>query len=203
MLSLVLASQSPRRQDLLAEVVGVPFEVKPLDIDETPLTSEKPRDYVMRIVREKAHGAFNKNPTKLSIVADTIVAKGNCILRKAKTRDEAFAQIQSLSGRRHHVLTALACTLPCKQHKRACISTLSIKLCQATVKVKNLSEKEIKGFVESDQWRNVAVYRIQNLFGSFVSWMQGHPSIILGLPLFETRQMLLNHASYMLRENAP
>ena len=92
---LLLASASPRRQDLLKIIVNVPFRVEPQDVDETPLSAEKPQAYVKRVTRLKAEQALHNNPDALSLVADTIVVKGQKILRKAQSADEAKAQMEA------------------------------------------------------------------------------------------------------------
>ncbi|MGB0918978.1 MAG: Maf family protein [Holosporaceae bacterium] len=193
---LLLASASPRRQDLLKIIVKAPFRVEPQDVDETPLSAEKPQAYVKRVTRLKAEQALHNNPAALSLVADTIVVKGQKMLRKAQSADEAKAQMEALSGRRHQVVTAVALI---RQPKKDAAPLVTQRVAKALVKVKSLSKAEIQAFVESEQWKGVAVYRLQGLFGAFVPWMQGHVSTVLGLPLFETRQMLLTAAPALLR----
>jgi len=180
---MVLASASPRRQELLKVVWPHPFTVSPQDIDETPLAREKPADYVRRVTLAKAASAAEQHGQEVVLASDTVVACGRRILRKAPDRAEAAQQIALLSGRRHHVLTGVAVIKP------GCVKPL-YRLAQVHVTVAQLSPAQIQRFLDSGEWQGVAVYRLQGLFGSFVKSLRGQPSAVLGLPLYETSRLL-------------
>lgn len=179
---LVLASGSPRRKDLLERILGTNFLVAPQDTDETPLRREKTRDYVRRVTLEKAASARHTHAHKPILAMDTIVALGRRMLRKAKDRDEAKAQMHLLSGRRHRVITGVVLDLPDKKP--------ALRLVETVVSVKRLTTQDIDLFLESEDWKGVAVYRIQGIFGQYIKWLHGTPSCIMGLPLYEVRTLL-------------
>lgn len=182
---LVLASKSCARNELLRQL-GVSFCVEPSDIDETPKIREKPENYVMRIAAEKAKDIFEKHlanfKVKPILAADTIVSVGTRILRKAKDANEVRSQMKLLSGRRHRVYTGLALYLP--------TGILKQRLCTTHVTFKRLKQSEIEYFVDSMEWKDVAVYRYDKIVARFISYMRGLPSTIAGLPLFDTYQLL-------------
>lgn len=183
-LPLKLASRSPARARLLTQI-GVQFTIDAVDIDETPHKYEKPVDYVKRVAQEKALAAHHLDPRSFILAADTIVAIGPRILRKAGSADEARQQLRLLSGRRHRVLTAVVLCNP-QGHLRQ-------RLCQSHVAFKALDLQEIEGYVASDEWREVAVYRHNGLAGCFIRHLNGLASTIEGLPLFATYQLLKGH----------
>ena len=193
--SLVLASASPRRRELLGQLVVKAFDVKPQDIDETPLKGERPSVYVRRVVHEKALSALNNHPNSLVLSADTIVVCGRRILQKARDREEARKQITLLSGRRHQVLTGVAVA----RKKEDGDFEVRYRLATTVVAFKRLTELEMDAFLESEEWCGVAVYRIQGMMGAYLKWLQGQPSTILGLPLLETRHLLQSMDSKLLR----
>lgn len=176
---LILASSSASRLRLLTEM-GVSFTTSPTDIDESVRPQELPVSYVTRIAQEKALPLLSTKTHILS--ADTIVALGHRILRKAQSAQEAYAQISMLSGRRHRVLTAVVLTLPGGVQRK--------RLAQTHVSFKPLDKGEKEAFIQSGEWRNVAVYRIEGMAGRFVKQLNGLSSTICGLPLFPTYQLL-------------
>ncbi|WJY18913.1 Maf family nucleotide pyrophosphatase [Alteriqipengyuania flavescens] len=185
---LILASASPRRLDLLAQIGVMPDAVRPADIDETPQDAELPRDYAQRMAREKAQAAADDGA--LVLAGDTVVAAGRRIL--PKTEDEAEAQrcLALLSGRRHRVLSAIALRAP--------DGTLRHKLSETAVRFKRLSDAEIDGYIASGEWRGKAGgYAIQGRAAGLIDWIQGSYSGVVGLPLYETR-ILLEAAGYRL-----
>jgi septum formation protein len=186
--TLILASASQRRRELLASIGYTNFTIAPADIDETPRPQELPKDYVLRVAQEKALNVWEERGKAgiTVLAADTIVAMGRRIYRKAQDIGEARAQITQFSGRRHRGYTGL------------CVITkdASGKLIQRTraactfVAVKHLHPREIEAFLETREWEGVACYQILGYFGSFVRHIRGQPSTILGLPVFDTYQML-------------
>ena len=187
---LILGSASPRRQELLARLGVVPDAVRPADIDETPAKGELPRPYTERMAREKA-AAVDAGPEDLVLAADTTVAAGRRILGKPADADQARAFLELLSGRRHRVVTAVAL----RRGER-----LWQRRVESAVKMKRLSEGEIRAFLESGEWQGKAGgYAIQGRAEAFIPWMQGSYSGVMGLPLAETAA-LLQGAGWPLRE---
>ncbi|QPH56246.1 Maf family protein [Pontivivens ytuae] len=182
---LTLASASPRRRDLLAQIGVVPDAVTPADIDETPKPGELPRPYVARLAEEKAAAVEGE----LVLAADTVVAAGRRILGKPADADEAEAFLRLLSGRRHKVITGVAL-------KGAKLWTRTV---ETAVKLKRLSEAEIADYIASGEWQGKAGgYAIQGIGGAFVPWISGSYTNVVGLPLTETAGMLAA-AGYQVR----
>ncbi len=178
---LILASASPRRRELLARLGIEPDRIAPADIDETPWEGELPRDYAIRMAREKAMAAASDDGFVLA--GDTVVAAGRRILPKAEDENTARRCLELLSGRRHRVFSAIALRHP--------DGTVSEKLSETAVKFKRLAEEEIHAYLSSGEWRGKAGgYAIQGSAEGLVSWIQGSHSGVVGLPLFETRALL-------------
>ena len=179
--SLILASASPRRRELLARLGVEPARVAPADIDETPLKGELPRDYAVRMAREKAEAAASGDGHVLA--GDTVVAAGRRILPKAEDEATARACLGLLSGRRHRVLSAIALRAP--------DGMLREKLSETIVRFKRLSREEIDAYIAGGEWHGKAGgYAIQGAAEGLVAWIQGSHSGVVGLPLFETRALL-------------
>ncbi len=182
---LILASASPRRQDLLQQMGLQPSKIIPADIDETPFPDEQPEHHVRRLALEKAR-AVNALPDVQGcflIAADTIVVMGRRILGKAQSTDEAHTFLKQLSGRRHRVISGVAVINP--QGKT------SVKSVTSVVRFKTLSHDEISTYIESGDWQGKAgAYGIQGFAGCFVQQIKGSYPNIVGLPLFETKNML-------------
>jgi septum formation protein len=178
---LVLGSASPRRKELLAQLGLRPHDVRPPDIDETPKKGEMPRAYVSRMAREKA-AAVPCAADEVVLCADTTVAVGRRILGKAENAAEAAEFLWALSGRRHHVLTAIAVRAGGRIWERT-VDTI--------VKVKALSDQEINSYLASGEWQGKAgAYGIQGRFGAFIPWLQGSFTGVVGLPVAETASLL-------------
>ena len=181
---LVLASASPRRLDLLAQVGLVPDKIDPVDIDETILEGETPRLAAQRLAAAKAGAGADRNPGAFVVAADTIVAVGRRMLCKPATPDEARAMLALISGRNHKVLTGVAVMAP--DGRRAA------RLVETRVKFKRLGEGEIVALLAGGEWRGAAgAYRIQGLAGAFVIHLTGSFSAVVGLPLPETLSLLV------------
>ncbi|EKE44978.1 maf protein [Oceaniovalibus guishaninsula JLT2003] len=178
---LILGSGSPRRLELLAQLGLVPDAIRPPNIDETPFPRELPRPYCLRMAQTKAD-ALEPAADEIVLCADTTVALGRRILGKPADADEAGAFLRRLSGRRHTVVTAIAIRNSDRTWTRAVVSA---------VKFKRLSEDELRDYLATGDWRGKAGgYAIQGPAAAFIPWMQGSHSAIVGLPLFETAQLL-------------
>lgn len=180
---LILASQSARRISLLQQVAITPDLVTPADIDETPLKTELPRRYAMRMAQEKARIVSQKNQGDLVLAADTVVACGRRILPKAENDQQVRDCLNILSGRQHTVITAI-----CVVSTNGKIVTKSV---ETKVKFKKLSAKEINDYIISLEGIGKAGgYAIQGLAGAFVKSLNGSYSAVVGLPLCETLGLL-------------
>jgi len=178
---LILASASPRRRDLLARIGIEPVEIRSADIDETPRKGERPRDYAVRMAREKA--LSSPDAEEFVLAGDTVVAAGLRILPKAETEAEARRCLELLSGRRHRVLSAVALRYP--------DGTLRDKLSETVVRFKPLAPDEIAAYLASGEWHGKAGgYAIQGAAEGLIAWISGSHSGVVGLPLFETRALL-------------
>lgn len=179
--TLVLASASPRRVVLLAQIGIVPDTVSPADIDETPRRAEVPRLLARRLANAKADAVAA--PGFLTLSADTVVGLGRRVLPKAETLDQARACLDLLSGRRHHVITAVVLVAPDGRRME--------RVCDSVVGFARLTDRQIGAYLDGGEWRGKAGgYAIQGQAAAFVRFMSGSHSNVVGLPLFETAQLL-------------
>ena len=179
---LVLASASPRRLDLLRQIGLEPDAVVPADADETPRPREAPRAYALRIAEAKLAAVMPRHPEAVVLAADSVVAVGRRILPKAETEAQARDCLALLSGRRHKVLGGLAVG-------RA--GRVRTRLVETAVRFKRLEKSEIDAYVQSGEWQGKAGgYAIQGRAASFVAFLSGSYSNVVGLPLFETAALL-------------
>ncbi|WP_427965630.1 Maf family protein [Altererythrobacter sp.] len=177
---LVLASASPRRRELIARLGIEPHTVQPAEIDETPHKGELPRDYAVRMAREKALAVTSQDHV---LAGDTVVAVGRRILPKAEDEATARRCLELMSGRRHRVLSAIALRAP--------DGTLRERLNETVVRFKRLSEQEIDAYLATGDWHGKAGgYAIQGAAEGLIQWIQGSHSGVVGLPLYETRALL-------------
>ncbi|MGP1281952.1 MAG: Maf family protein [Parasphingopyxis sp.] len=189
-MSLVLASASPRRRELLARIGVEPAETDPADIDETPRSGELPRDYAMRMAAEKAAAVAPRHPGSPVLAADTVVAAGRRILAKTEDEGEARDCLALLSGRRHRVLSAVTLIDATGQARHRLSTTI--------VTFKRLTDAEIAAYLARGEWRGKAGgYAIQGFAEAWVRFLAGSHSGVIGLPLYETRT-LLESAGYPL-----
>lgn len=180
--SLVLASASPRRQDLLRQIGITPDVVDPAEIDETPGPSELPDKYAARMAEEKAREVAGRHENAFVLAADTVVACGRRILPKAEEETIARQCLELLSGRRHRVLGGLVIVAPDGTARR--------RLVRTAVAVKRLDAGEIDEYIASGEWRGKAGgYAIQGRAAAFIRSVNGSYSNVVGLPLFETAQL--------------
>lgn len=180
---LALASASPRRLDLLAQIGVTPDLVHPADIDETPLKGEPPRAHALRLALQKAAAAAGVlGPDVAVLAADTVVGVGRRILPKAETEDQARACLELLSGRNHRVFTAVALRRGEKVASRCVVTRLTFK---------RLSDRETETYIAAREWHGKAGgYAIQGAAGAFCISMAGSYSAVVGLPLYETATLL-------------
>ena len=180
---LVLASASPRRLDLLRQIGIVPDQVEPADIDETPRRDELPAGHVVRLAEAKAHAVRPRHPAAFILAADTVVACGRRILPKAEDEATARACLALLSGRRHRVYGGVALLTPG--------GDLAIRRVVSQVTFKRLSEAEVAAYLASGEWHGKAGgYAIQGHAAALIPWIAGSYSNVVGLPLYETAQLL-------------
>ena len=176
-----LASVSPRRHELLAQI-GVPHTVVAADIDESVRTGEAPRDYVLRMARQKALTVRERGATLPVLAADTTVVLDNTIFGKPRDRDDGLAMLGRLSGRTHEVLTAVAL---------ANSRDVTLRLSVSTVRFRGLSSEECEAYWETGEPRDKAGgYAIQGVAAVFIESLSGSYSGVMGLPLFETGELL-------------
>ncbi len=182
---LILASGSPRRVELLAQVGIEPSRLMPMDIDETPKKSEHPRSLAYRLSLEKAEACQKAIRTEpdwkgaMILAADTVVAVGRRILPKAEYLEDATNALNLLSGRGHWVYTGICLVTPSGRVRQRVVET--------KVRFKRLSTLEMEDYIASGQWRGKAgAYAIQGIAGCFVQKLAGSYSNVVGLPLHET-----------------
>lgn len=180
---LILASGSPRRLDLLARIGVTPDEVQPTEIDETPIKSELPRPLAMRLAAGKAAAGAILAPDALVLAADTVVGLGRRALGKPADEAEAARFLGLLSGRRHRVMTAICLAHPDGRR--------TARLVTSILAFQRLTQAQIEDHVASGEWRGVAGgYQIQKRAEMYVRFLSGSHSNVVGLPLFETAQLL-------------
>jgi septum formation protein len=179
----VLASASPRRLELLRQVGLMPDCIDPADVDETPRRGELPPAHAMRLAEEKARAVIARHPGAFILAADTVVACGRRILPKAEDEASARSCLGLLSGRRHRVHGAIALVSP--------DGRLASRRVDSQVSFKRLSEAEIGAYLRTCEWKGKAGgYAIQGRAAALIRWVSGSYSNVVGLPLFETVQLL-------------
>ena len=196
---IYLASQSPRRRELLKQI-GVNFEMlllrsdprRNIAVDETSHADESPEKYVRRVSQAKAEAGyaalrFRNLPPFPVLAADTTISLDGQIFGKPDTAEQAAAMLRQLSGREHQVLSAVAIVMD--EHVEVAVST-------STVRFATLSEDRIRRYLHTREYTNKAGgYAIQGQAGAFIEHLSGSYSGVMGLPLFETVQ-LLQHFGY-------
>jgi septum formation protein len=172
--SLVLASRSPRRAELLT-AAGIPFVVRAADIDETPLSGELPRDYVLRMAEEKAR-AVAAEDSEIVLAADTTVVLGSEILGKPRDASDAARMLSALAGQRHLVLTGI-----CVMRREGC---LALEAASTAVWFSPMSHLEIDEYVASGEPLDKAgAYAIQGTASRWVERIEGSYTNVVGLPV--------------------
>lgn len=184
---LVLASASPRRVALLEQLGLTPDKVDPADIDETPLKAELPAVHAQRLAEAKARHVADRNPGCLVLSGDSVVAVGRRILPKALNDEEVADCLRRLANRRHKVYCAVALVLP--------NGTIKQRLSTSIVAFKPLSAQEIADYVGAGEGLGKAGgYAIQGRAAAFIRFLSGSYSGVVGLPLYETAQLIKSHA---------
>lgn len=180
---LVLASASQRRLELLNQIGIVPDKILPADIDEAPVKDEPPSHLAERLARSKAEKIQFMEAGNLILAADTVVACGRRILGKPRDLGEAEKFLTLLSGRRHRVFGGV-CVIDGA-------SDCWTRVVLTTVQFKSLTQSEMKAYLESGEWRDKAgAYGIQGAAGAFVKRLSGSYPNVVGLPLYETVNLL-------------
>lgn len=180
---LVLASASPRRLDLLAQVGLIPDQVVAAEIDEIPLPSETPRRMALRLAVAKAAKVAATHADAFVVAADTVVAVGRRVLPKVETEAEGRACLELLSGRAHRVLTAVSVQAPGGKS--------ASRLVESRLHFKRLTRLEIEAYLASGEGVGKAGgYGVQGRAGAFVMSLQGSYPAVVGLPLYETLSLL-------------
>ena len=180
---MILASASPRRLDLLAQIGITPDAVKPADINEQPIEGELPRGHALRLAQEKAAKVAGDNPDCIILAADTVVGVGRRILPKTETPDEARKCLELMSGRGHRVFTGVAVI--------KADGDMIARVVETRLKMKRLSAPEIQAYLDSGEWKGKAGgYGIQGRAGAFIPSLIGSYTNVVGLPLFETKNLL-------------
>jgi septum formation protein len=182
-MQLVLASSSPRRRELLAQIGIVPAAVDPAEIDETPRPGELPPQLAARLAAEKAQRVAARHPGAFVLGADTVVGCGRRILPKAESMAQARTCLTLLSGRRHRVHGGIAVVTPVGRCVARRVTT--------SVAMKRIAPEELDAYLASEEWHGKAGgYAIQGRAARFVREIIGSYSNVVGLPLFETIALL-------------
>lgn len=185
MVKFVLGSGSKSRLSLIRQINFEPDIIDPANIDETPLKKEKPLDYIKRIALTKAETLHEKYYGDVILCADTIVNYQSKIIQKCHTDEEIRDMLKNYSGRNIKVITAVY--MITRDNKRA------IKVIESNLKFKHLSKTDIDEYVEGGYGRGTAGgIVIESMMDSFVRKIVGSYSNIMGLPLYETRNMLIS-----------
>lgn len=180
---LVLASESPRRRDLLAAIGLSPDLIAPADIDETPLKDELPRRLAARLSAAKADAVAAIHPDDYVLAADTVVSVGRRILPKAADADEVIKCLKLLSGRAHRVVTGVSVRGPDGRRGDRVVET--------RLKMRRLTEADIRAYADSGEGVGKAGgYGIQGRAGAFILSLSGSWPAVVGLPLHETETLL-------------
>ncbi|MGH8289650.1 MAG: Maf family protein [Steroidobacteraceae bacterium] len=178
---ICLASISPRRRELLAQI-GVPHTVVAAHVDESLLSGESPREYVARLARLKATAVRERGESLPVLAADTSVVLDGAVYGKPAGRAEALAMLGALAGRTHEVLTAVAL---------AGAHAVALRLNSSSVRFRNIGRAEMEAYWESGEPRDKAGgYAIQGYGAVFVAELSGSYSGVMGLPLLETAELL-------------
>ena len=180
---LILASSSPQRLILLKTIGVIPDQIVPANIDEIPEKNEKPRDFVLRMSKEKALDVSKNFPNSFILSGDTIVACGRRIIGKPSDRDNAKQILNLLSGRRHQVLSAITLIKPDKNEVS--------KIVMTRVKFSRLNQNALNAYLDTNEWKGKAGgYAIQGSASSFIPWINGSYSSVMGFPMNEVNNLL-------------
>ncbi|MEE8157161.1 MAG: Maf family protein [Gammaproteobacteria bacterium] len=177
---IVLASASPRRRELLDQI-GLCYLVRPVKIDESRMTGESPAELAVRLSVDKARAAASDGAAVV-LAADTVVAIDDDVLGKPRNRADGMAMLRRLSGRMHRVYTGVACLASHQERTALSVSRVSFR---------TLSERECSAYWDTGEPHGKAgAYAIQGRAAAFVCRLEGSYSGVVGLPLFETAELL-------------
>jgi septum formation protein len=181
--NILLASASSRRLEMLRQINVFPAQIVPADIDETPQKGEKPKNLAERLSQQKAKAVFDQNPDFFVLAADTVVSCGQKVLDKAENEQQARKYLKILSGRRHRVYGGITLITPEKR--------TFTRNCETLVQFKPLSDQEIEAYIASGEWEGKAGgYAIQGIAGSYIKYIAGSYSNVVGLSLYDTMKIL-------------
>jgi septum formation protein len=187
---IVLASASPRRQELLRNA-GIPFTVQPAEINEAPLAGESPRDCAERLAREKALAVFQGQPQQWVLGADTIVVVDGAILGKPCDADNAKQMLRLLSGRTHAVITGVCVVEPVASGQGSVASKTNTASETTLVTFCDISNDEIRDYVATGEPMDKAgAYAIQGIASRWIPRVEGDYSNVVGLPVALVYRML-------------
>jgi septum formation protein len=187
---IVLASASPRRQELLRNA-GISFSVQPASIDETPLAGEAPRECAERLAREKALAVFQRNPQQCVLGADTIVLVDDVILGKPRDAEDAGRMLRLLSGRTHAVITGVCLVGPVASGQGPVASNIMTASETTLVTFCELSDDEIRFYIATGEPMDKAgAYAIQGVASRWIPRIEGDYSNVVGLPVTLVYRML-------------
>lgn len=181
MANLILASSSPRRKELLQQL-GFQFEMMSPNIDESILVDENVETYVLRLARTKAQAVLFDHPHRIILAADTTLALDDQIIGKPKNKQHAFEIWSALSGRKHDVLTGICVATDQK------IESMVVRTC---VEFQKLSQSDMESYwATGEPMGKAGAYAIQGIAAQYIPRIEGSYSNVVGLPLYETRQLL-------------
>ena len=178
----ILASGSPQRIALLRQIGIEPKEIFPADIDESCLLHEKPLPYVRRMALSKAECVAKQKKGENVLACDTVVVVGQKILHKSQNEEEQKQVMKMLSGKSHRVISSV-----CLINKNGKVSQKTVT---TKISMKVLTQREIDDYVASNEWCGVCGYKIEGLLAGYVTRMIGSYSGVVGLPIYETQNML-------------
>ena len=182
-INLILASSSPQRLELLKQIDIVPDKIVPAKIEENPNKGEKPKDFVIRMSKEKALNVSKKFEGSYVLSGDTIVSVGRRIIGKPPNKAEAKKYLTLLSGRRHRVLSAVTLITP--ENKEITKVTIT------RVKFSRLNENDLFEYIKTNEWKGRAGgYAIQGKASAFIPWINGSYTGIVGFPINEVKNLL-------------
>ena len=180
--NFILASCSSQRYALLKQIGYEPQFVEAANIDEAPHKFERPTEYVKRMAKEKALSVAARHPDQVVLAGDTVISVGKRILQKAPNPEEQKKVMRLLSGKAHKVLSGVCVVSPGGR--------IAVKCVMTRIVMKKLTEKEINDYVATNEWVGCAGYKIEGCLAGFVQKIIGSYSSVVGLPLFEVRNML-------------
>lgn len=184
-MNFILGSSSPRRLELLGSIGINPDKVVSPDIDEKINKNESPLEYSKRISFEKINSLKNSFPNDVLLTADTVAYCGRRLIDKTSKVEIAKGHLDLLSGRRHRVSTSI-----CIKDEQGHVTKRTVT---TSVSFKKLTQKEINLYLDTKEWEGVAgSYRIQGYASSFIKSINGSYTNVVGLPLYETKNLLLS-----------